>query len=44
MLPGPAGDFTRSKMDQLSEEYDDAVKNLIREWAEENDPSFGVAW
>ncbi|WRT63230.1 uncharacterized protein IL334_000133 [Kwoniella shivajii] len=44
LLPGPAGDFTRSKMDELGENYDLAVLEIIKEWEDENDPSFGAVW
>lgn len=43
-LPGPLGDYTRKKMDELSEEYDAALIALIRDWTAEEDPSFGVTW
>ncbi|RSH83935.1 hypothetical protein EHS25_005179 [Saitozyma podzolica] len=44
LLPGPAGDYTRSKMDEMGEAYDAAVLEVIREWEEEADPSFGAIW
>ncbi|GFZ44598.1 hypothetical protein JCM24511_02322 [Saitozyma sp. JCM 24511] len=40
----PAGDYTRSKMDEMGEAYDAAVLEVIREWEEEADPSFGAIW
>ncbi len=43
-LPGPAGDFTRRRMDRLGEAYDEAILSLIREWDAEDDPSFGATW
>ncbi|KAK8844732.1 hypothetical protein IAR55_006582 [Kwoniella newhampshirensis] len=44
LLPGPAGDFTRGKMDDLGEAYDEAVLQVIKEWEEEDDPTFGALW
>lgn len=44
MLPGPLGDYTRSRMDDLSDRYDAAVLALIDEWRAEDDPSFAVVW
>lgn len=44
MLPGPAGDLTRKKMDELGEAYDAAVLEKVKQWNEEQDPSFGVLW
>ena len=44
LLPGPAGDYTRAKMDALSEEYDTAVHAIIKQWNEEGDPGFGARW
>ncbi|TYJ57438.1 hypothetical protein B9479_001754 [Cryptococcus floricola] len=44
MIPGPAGDWTRRKMDELGEEYDEAVLELVREWEQEGDDGFGVIW
>lgn len=44
MLPGPAGDFTRAKMDELGEAYDAAVLDVIKEWVAEDDPSFAAIW
>lgn len=44
MLPGPAGDLTRKRMDELGEAYDAAVLWKVRRWNEERDPSFGVLW
>ncbi|KAK4686310.1 phospholipase B1, membrane-associated, partial [Tremellales sp. Uapishka_1] len=43
-LPGPAGDFTRTKMDELSDAYDAAVLEVVKDWEAENDPAFGVIW
>lgn len=43
-LPGPLGDWTRSKMDALAAEYDKAVLQLIREWNVKRDPTFAVVW
>ncbi|OCF38612.1 hypothetical protein I317_07602 [Kwoniella heveanensis CBS 569] len=44
LLPGPAGDLTRRKMDELGQAYDEAVHEIIREWEEEDDDTFGVTW
>ncbi|KAL1408829.1 hypothetical protein Q8F55_005643 [Vanrija albida] len=44
MLPGPVGDWTRARMDDLSDKYDAAVLALIDEWRAEDDPSFAVLW
>ncbi|WVQ72265.1 hypothetical protein IAR50_001814 [Cryptococcus sp. DSM 104548] len=44
MIPGPAGDWTRRKMDELGEDYDEAVLELVREWEQEGDEGFGVIW
>jgi phospholipase B1 len=44
LLPGPAGEYTRSKMDELAAEYDEAVKALINKWNGEKDAKFGVRW
>ncbi|WVQ94178.1 hypothetical protein IAU59_001256 [Kwoniella sp. CBS 9459] len=44
LLPGPAGDLTRRKMDELGQAYDEAVHEIIREWERESDDSFGVTW
>ncbi|WVF66567.1 hypothetical protein IAT40_001307 [Kwoniella sp. CBS 6097] len=44
LLPGPAGDLTRRKMDELGEAYDQAVLEVIREWQHEADDNFGVTW
>ncbi|CAD6575832.1 MAG: hypothetical protein TREMPRED_001504 [Tremellales sp. Tagirdzhanova-0007] len=43
-LPGPAGDLTRQRMDQLGQGYDEAILSLIEEWDAEDDPSFGATW
>nr|XP_018266174.1 uncharacterized protein I303_00143 [Kwoniella dejecticola CBS 10117]OBR88332.1 hypothetical protein I303_00143 [Kwoniella dejecticola CBS 10117] len=44
LLPGPAGDYTRQRMDEQGKAYDEAVLEVIREWEEEDDPSFGAIW
>ncbi|WWD22714.1 hypothetical protein CI109_107207 [Kwoniella shandongensis] len=44
LLPGPAGDYTRGKMDELGEAYDEAVLQVIEEWEKEDDPTFGAIW
>ncbi|WVR03054.1 hypothetical protein IAU60_000043 [Kwoniella sp. DSM 27419] len=44
LLPGPAGDYTRQKMDEQGEAYDQAVQAVVEQWQEEHDPSFGVIW
>jgi phospholipase B1 len=31
-------------MDEMGEAYDAAVLEVIREWEEEADPSFGAIW
>lgn len=35
MIPGPAGDWTRRKMDDLGEAYDRAVRQVIKAWGQE---------
>ncbi|EIW72937.1 hypothetical protein TREMEDRAFT_15851, partial [Tremella mesenterica DSM 1558] len=44
LLPGPAGDYTRQRMDELGEAYDTAVLEVIREWEQEDDPTFAAIW
>ncbi|WVQ64327.1 uncharacterized protein L199_002489 [Kwoniella botswanensis] len=44
LIPGPVGDYTRQKMDELGQAYDQAVWDVIREWEEEADPSFAAIW
>ncbi|WWC90174.1 uncharacterized protein L201_005107 [Kwoniella dendrophila CBS 6074] len=44
LIPGPVGDYTRQRMDDLGKSYDEAVRNVIKEWEEEDDPSFGATW
>ncbi|KAL7419380.1 hypothetical protein Q5752_006218 [Cryptotrichosporon argae] len=44
LLPGPAGDYTRARMDDLGDAYDAAVLTLVRAWNAERDPHFGVVW
>ncbi|KAK6904726.1 hypothetical protein I203_105542 [Kwoniella mangroviensis CBS 8507] len=44
LIPGPVGDYTRQKMDELGQAYDQAVWDVIREWEEEDDPSFAAIW
>ncbi|WVW81292.1 hypothetical protein I302_103283 [Kwoniella bestiolae CBS 10118] len=44
LIPGPVGDYTRQKMDELGEAYDQAVWEVIKEWEEEDDPSFAAIW
>lgn len=42
LVPGPAGDLARAKMDRLADEYNDAIRGIIREWNEEGDDKLGV--
>ncbi|WVQ82911.1 hypothetical protein IAT38_005047 [Cryptococcus sp. DSM 104549] len=44
LLPGPAGDWTRARMDELGEAYDKEVLEVVREWEEEDAEGFGVVW
>lgn len=44
MLPGFTGQYTRYKMDELSDAYDQAVLDLVAEWNAQDDDSFGVIW
>lgn len=44
LLPGPTGDWTRQKMDELGEAYDEAVLEIVREWEKEGDEHFGAIW
>ncbi|WWC67286.1 uncharacterized protein I206_101194 [Kwoniella pini CBS 10737] len=44
LLPGPAGDYTRQRMDEQGKAYDEAVLEIIKGWEEENDPSFAAIW
>ncbi|ORX35013.1 hypothetical protein BD324DRAFT_112149 [Kockovaella imperatae] len=44
LLPGPVGDYTRRRMDDMSEAYDSAVLQVIKDWQQESDREFGVMW
>ncbi|WVN88522.1 uncharacterized protein L203_103733 [Cryptococcus depauperatus CBS 7841] len=44
LLPGLVGDWTRKRMDELAEAYDEAVLEVVREWEREEDPTFGAIW
>ncbi|KLT41312.1 hypothetical protein CC85DRAFT_303387 [Cutaneotrichosporon oleaginosum] len=43
-LPGPVGDYSRHRMDELGAAYDAAVRDLVRRWDAERNSSFAAIW
>ncbi len=43
-LPGPVGDYTRWRMDELGRAYDVAVRKLVEQWDTERNSSFAAIW
>lgn len=44
LLPGPAGDLARKRIDQLAIAYNEAIMDIIRGWEEEGDEKLGVMY
>ncbi|KAI9633160.1 uncharacterized protein MKK02DRAFT_18674 [Dioszegia hungarica] len=44
LLPTPAGDIARAKMDALAEAYNQAILGVIHQWEEEGDEKLGVIY
>ncbi|BEI83151.1 hypothetical protein CcaverHIS002_0310190 [Cutaneotrichosporon cavernicola] len=43
-LPGPVGDYTRRRMDELGQAYDEAVRHRVRQWDAERNSTFAAIW